>query len=166
MKEVAILLVATLLLNSCGTGSTATQTAAGGTWSATMLGGEGAASGFSFITSFTVGGSGGGLSLSSFQFDTAGPCFPVNGDMVTGAMVLVENQTTFQVTGTLTFTVQSGGNTLTLKGNVTGTENGIYGNGATLSGAMATGTWTLTGSPECTVTNSDTSFTMTQVASH
>jgi hypothetical protein len=161
MKVVAILLVAALLLNGCGTSSTATQTAAGGTWSAQLLGGEGPASGFSFVTSFSVGGSGGGLTLSSFQFDTAGACFPENGDTVTGTMVLVENQTTFQVTGTIAFTVKSGSNTLTLNGNVTGTENGL--NGTTLSGAVATGTWTFTGSGTPTgCSNTSGSFTMTQ----
>jgi hypothetical protein len=161
MKVVAILLVAALLLNGCGTSSTATQTAAGGTWSAQLLGGEGPASGFSFVTSFSVGGSGGGLTLSSFQFDTAGACFPENGDTVTGTMVLVENQTTFQVTGTIAFTVKSGSNTLTLNGNVTGTENGL--NGTTLSGAVATGTWTFTGSgTPAGCSNTSGSFTMTQ----
>ena len=34
MKEVAILLLVALLLNGCGSTSTATQTAAGGLWSA------------------------------------------------------------------------------------------------------------------------------------
>ncbi len=166
MKEVAILLVATLLINGCGTSSTATQAAAGGTWSAQLLGGDGPASGFSFVTSFTVGGSGGGLTLSSFQFDTAGACLPVNGDTVGGTMVLVENQTTFQVTGTVKFTVQSGSNTLTLNGNVTGTENGIFGNGTTLSNAVATGSWTFTGSGTPAGCNDASgSFTMTQTPS-
>jgi hypothetical protein len=161
MKVVAILLAAALLLNGCGTSSTATQTAAGGTWSAQLLGGEGPASGFSFVTSFSVGGSGGGLTLSTFQFDTAGACFPVNNDTVTGTMVLVDNQTTFQVTGTLVLTVKSGSNTLTLNGNVTGTENGL--NGTTLAGAVATGTWTFTGSGTPAGCNDTSgSFTMTQ----
>jgi uncharacterized protein YceK len=160
MKEVAILLVAVLMLNGCGTNSTATQTAAGGTWSATMLGGDETASGLSFITSFSVSGSGGNLSVSTFQFLNAGACFPVNGEQPTGTMVLQEGSN-FQVTGTVSFTVQSGGNVLTLTGTVTGTENGVLGQG-TLSGAVATGTWTLTGSSGCTVTNENTSFTMTQ----
>ncbi len=163
MKVVAILLVTVLLLNGCGTNSTATQTAASGTWSATMLGGDGTASGLSFITAFEVSGSGGNLSVSNFQFLTAGACFPVNGIQPTGTMVLIESSN-FQVTGTIVFTVVSGGNTLTLNGTVTGMENGVLGNG-TLSGGVATGTWTMTGSPGCTVTNSDTSFTMTQSTS-
>jgi hypothetical protein len=163
MKVVAILLVAVLMLNGCGTNSTATQTAASGTWSATMLGGDGTASGLSFITAFTVSGSGGALSVSNFQFLTAGACFPVNGMQPTGTMVLTESSN-FQVTGTIVFNIVSGGNTLTLNGTVTGMENGVEGNG-TLSGGVATGTWTMTGSPGCTVTNGNTSFTMTQSTS-
>ena len=167
MKEVAMLLLVALLLNGCGTSSTATQTAAGGTWSAQMLGGEGQASGFSFITEFSVSGGGGGLTISSFEFVTYNnntscfPVFPLNGGTVTGTMTLVENPNTYAVTGTLVFTVQSGGNMLVLNGTVTGTENGL--NGTTLSGAVATGTWTFTGSgtPAGCVDTSG-SFTMTQ----
>ncbi len=163
MKAVAILLAAAIMLNGCGTSSSYTQAAASGTWSATMLGGDGTASGLSFITSFTVSGSGGQLTVSTFQFLTAGACFPVNGEDPTGTMVLTESSN-FQVTGPIVFTVQSGGNVLTLNGSVTGTENGVFGQG-TLSGGVATGTWTMTGSPECTVTNGNTSFTMTQSTS-
>jgi hypothetical protein len=158
MKEVAILLVVALLLNGCSTTKTGTQTAASGLWYADMLGGAGPASGFSFNTQFTVSGAGGALSISSFQFLTAGACFPPNGETPTGQMLLTENTTTFQVTGTFTFTVQSGANTLTMDGTVTGTENGV--NGTTLAGAVATGTWMLTGTAPCDgVTGS---FTMTQ----
>jgi len=166
MKAVAILLVAALImLNGCGTSSNPTQTAVGGTWSATLLGGDGAASGFSFTTQFTVSGAGGALTISSFQFLTKGACFPVNGDTVTGTMTLTFNPTTYEVNGTLNaFTVQSGGNSLVLNGTVTGTEPGGP-TGTTLTGGMIQGTWTLTGSPECTLTNSNTSFTMTQVPS-
>lgn len=158
MKEVGLLLVFALLLNGCGTTTTATQTAAGGLWSATLLGGDGPASGFSFTTQFTVSGAGGALSITSFQFLTAGACFPVNGETPAGQMILTENTSNFQVTGTLMYTVQSGDNTLTLSGTVTGTENGV--NGTTLSGASATGTWTLTGGTGCN--GATGSFTMTQ----
>ena len=58
---------------------------------------------------------------------------------IAGTMTLTENQTNFTVTGPVSLTVQSGGNTLTFTGNVTGTENGL--NGTTLSGATATGNW-------------------------
>jgi hypothetical protein len=166
MKAVAILLVAALvMLNGCGTSSTPTQTAVGGTWSATLLGGEGAASGFSFTAQFTVSGAGGTLTVSSFQFLTAGSCFPVNGENPSGSMTLTFNPTTYEVNGTLnSFTVSSGGNSLVLNGTVTGTEPGGP-NGTTLTGGMIVGTWALTGSQGCTVpSSSDTSFTMTQVA--
>lgn len=74
-------------------------------------------------------------------------------------MMLTENTTNFTVTGPVTFTVQSGGNTLTLNGNLTGTENGL--NGTTLSGAVVTGNWTLTGGTGCNDPSGGT-FVMTQ----
>ena len=159
MKEVAILLLAALLLDGCGSSSssTTTQTAAGNTWQAEMLGGEGTASGFSFITQFTVGGDG-TLSISYFQFlnSNSTQCFPVAGGTQSGSMVLTTNTSNSTVTGTFSFTVQSGGNTLALTGTVTGTENGT-----TLSGGSVTGTWTVSGATGC---NDPTggSFTMTQ----
>src|SRR5260370_41802980 len=111
-----------------------------------MFGGEGTASGFSFITQFTVGGDG-TLSISYFQFlnSNSAQCFPVSGGTQTGQAILQINSSTNAVTGTLTYTVQSGGNTLTLNGtSVTGTENG-----ATLTGGSVTGTWTLSGGTGC-----------------
>ena len=73
-------------------------------------------------------------------------------------MILTLNTTTFEVTGPLTFTVQSGGNTLTMNGTVTGMENGV--NGTTLTGGVATGTWMLSGTAPCD--GATGSFTMTQ----
>jgi hypothetical protein len=161
MKEVAILLLAALLLNGCSSSTTPTQTAAGGTWQAVMFGGQGADSGYSFITQFTLASSG-TLSISYFQFlnsSSSAQCFPVSGGTEAGSMILTENTTNFTVTGPFSFTVQSGGNTLTLTGNVTGTENGL--NGTTLSSGSVTGTWTLTGGTGCDDTTGGT-FTMTQ----
>jgi hypothetical protein len=156
MKEVAILLLIALMLNGCGGNSTTTvQAAAGGSWQAEMLGGSGPASGFSFITQFTVG-SGGSLSISSFQFLTAGACFPTTGGTESGSMNLTINSSTNAVTGTFSFTVLSGGNTLTLNGAVTGTESGT-----TLTGGSITGTWTLAGGTGCNAPTGG-SFTMTQ----
>ena len=160
MKEVAILLLITLMLNGCGSSSstsTSTQTAAGGTWQAVLSGGQSTASGFSFITQFTVGGDG-ALSISYFQFlnSNSTQCFPVSGGTQTGSMVLNINSSTNAVTGTFSFTVQSGGNTLSLTGSVTGTESGT-----TLSGGSATGTWTLAGGTGCSDPTGG-SFTMTQ----
>jgi hypothetical protein len=161
MKEVAILLVAALLLNGCGSNST-TPTTAADIWSAKVLGGNGPASGFSFSTDFTLQ-SDGTLSLSTFQFYNAGPCFPVDGEAVTGSITDLEvNQNTYAVTGTLTFTVQSGSNTLNLTGPLTGT-GGPSGNDV-LTGGSVTGTWTFmgSGSPVAGCTNTTGSFTMTQ----
>jgi len=158
MKEVAILLLITLVLNGCGSSSkTTVQTAAGATWQAEMLGGQGTASGFSFITQFTVG-SDGTLSISYFQYlnSNSTQCFPVSGGTQTGSMVLTTNTSNSTVTGTFSFTVQSGGNTLTLTGTVTGTESGT-----TLSGGSVTGTWALSGGTGCSDATGG-SFTMTQ----
>ncbi len=160
MKEVAILLLAVLTLNGCGSNPTFTQTAASGLWQAQMQGGE-TFSGLSFITQFTVNPDG-SLDITYFQFDThdsMGSCFPVTGGKVTGSMMLTENQTNFTVTGPLSFTVQSGSNTLTLTGTVTGTENGLF--GTTLSGGSVIGTWALAGGTGCNDTIGG-SFTMTQ----
>jgi hypothetical protein len=160
IKEVAILLVAALLLNGCGN-STSTVTTPADIWSADVLGGVGPASGFSFSTDFTLN-SDGSLTFSSFQFYTAGACFPVNGEAVTGSIMNLEvNQNTYAVTGTLTFTVQSGSNTLTLTGPLTGT-GGPSGSDV-LTGGSVTGTWTFTGSgAPAGCNNVNGSFTMTQ----
>ncbi len=159
MKQVAILLLLGLLLNGCGNNSSSVQTATSGTWQSQMLGGDGQASGFSFITQFNVGGNG-ALSISSFQFLTSGPCLPVDGGTVSGSVTnLIVNQTTFAVTGDFSFAVASGGNTLTLTGTLTGTENGTT--GTILSGASVTGTWNLTGGTGCSDPTGG-SFTMTQ----
>jgi hypothetical protein len=156
MKEVAILLLVTLMLNGCSSTTTTTQTAAGGVWSADLPGGTGEASGFSFTTQFTVNGNG-SLSITFFQFLTNGPCFPVNGGTQTGSMMLTTNTSNNTVTGTFTFTTQSGGNTLTLNGTVTGT-NAV----PTLTGGSVTGTWSVTGANGCNT--SGQSFTMTQIS--
>lgn len=159
MKEVAVLLLLALTLSACGNTSTPVQTAVGGNWQAQLSGGEGQESGFSFITNFTVSGTGGGLTFSTFQFLTAGQCFPIDGESPTGTVALTVNQTTFAVTGPFNFTVTSGGNTLTLTGTLTGTENGV--NGTIFSGGTVTGTWTLTGT--CAAGSSVTgNFIMTQ----
>lgn len=157
MKEVAILLLATLMLNGCSNSSTPTaQTAASGVWSAQLPGGDGDSSGFSFTTQFTVNGDG-SLNITYFQFLTAGTCFPVAGGTQTGSMTLTTNTSTNAVTGTFTYTVQSSGNTLTLNGTVTGTASTT-----TLSGGSITGTWSLTGGSGCNAASG--SFTMKQTS--
>src|ERR1039458_9453298 len=165
MKAVAILLlVGAVMLNGCGGNSATVQAASGAVWQAQLTGGSGAASGLSFITTFTINGNG-SLSVSNFQFLNQGSCFPVTGEDPSGSISdLQVISTTGQVTANFSFTVPGGGNTLTLTGPLTGTETGIVvgtTNTGTFSSASVLGTWTLTGAGTCNVTASDTSFTMT-----
>jgi hypothetical protein len=156
MKEVAILLLAALLLNGCSTSTTTAQTAASGVWNAELLGGSGEASGLSFTTQFTVS-SNNSLNITFFQLLTQGSCFAVTGGTQTGTMTLTTNSTTMAVTGPFSYTEQSQGNTLTLTGAVTGTESGT-----TLSGGSITGTWAVTGGTGCNASNG--TFTMKQTS--
>ncbi len=160
MKEVAILVLATLILNGCSTNNTVNtqtaQAASGGIWSAELLDGSADASGFSFITQFTVNGDG-TLAITYFQLLTAGTCFPTSGGTQTGSMVLTINGSTDAVTGTFSYTVQAQGNTLTLAGQVTGTSSGT-----TLTGGSITGPWNVTGGTGCT--GAGGTFTMTQTS--
>jgi hypothetical protein len=163
MKEVAILLLVALMLNGCSSNSTAVQTAASGGWQAEMLGGDGVASGFSFITQWTVSGGSGALSVSNFQFLTQinGGCFPVTGETPTGNLKVTFNSAD-QVTGTFSFIIASGTNTLTLTStSVAGTINTTNN---TLSNGVIMGTWAVVGSGNgCS--NVSGTFTMTQTAS-
>ena len=157
MKQGAILLLllmTTLMLGGCGSTPTSVQTGAGGIWLAELTGGSGQASGFSFITDFTLNGNA-TLNILSFQFLNYNPnnsanCFSsINGPNVTGSIPLTL-QSNDTVTGTITYVVQSGGNALTLNGIVNGTarENGSGTNATyTLTSATITGTWTLTVAP-------------------
>jgi len=170
MKQAAILLLLAmaLMLGGCGSTPTSVQTGAGGIWLAELTGGTGEASGFSFITQFTLNGNS-TLNITSFQFLNYNPnntanCFSINGPNVSGSIPLTV-QSNDSVTGNITYVVQSGGNTLTLNGTVSGTAS-QSGSGTnvtyTLTSATITGIWTLKGSSECTVTGGDTYFTMTQ----
>jgi hypothetical protein len=147
------------MLNGCGSSTTAVQSAAGGIWSAELLGGEAGASGFSFITQFTLSGS--NISITSFQFDNAGSCFPVSGGTQSGTLSVTYNSAGV-VSGTFSFTVSSGGNTLTLTSSaVTGNFNTTTN---TLSDGSITGSWTFQGATTaCPATSG--SFTMTQTTS-
>lgn len=154
-------------LSSCGSSNNSTlspqqaQSATSGTWSAEIIGGESAASGFSFITQFTLNDNG-SLNVTYFQFLTSepgpSPCFPANGGTEAGTIMLSNvNGSTFQVNGTFKFTVQGNGNTLTLNGALTGTATTTN----TLTNGSITGTWNVTGTSGCTDTKGGT-FTMTQ----
>ncbi len=163
MKEVAILLLAALLLNGCSTStSTTVQTPVGNGWQAAMAGGDGTSSGFSFNTFFTVG-SGGALSISSTQLLNSGTCFGTS-NIASGGTLNVTVNAAFQVSGTFSFTLtSSAGDVVTLSSNdVTGTVNTTT---DALSDGSIIGTWALapaSGSP-CVVAGG--SFTMTQSAS-
>jgi|SRR5580698_352397 hypothetical protein len=168
MKQgVILLLLMTLLLGGCGSTPNSVQTGAGGIWLAELTGGSGEASGFSFITQFTLNGDG-TLNIDSFQFLTydannSANCFSsINGPNVSGELPLTV-QSNDAVTGTITYTVVSSGNTLTLSGNVVGTAS-QSGSGTnvtyTLTSATITGNWSLKGSGGCNATGG--SFSMTQ----
>jgi len=162
MKQVALLLLVAFTLSACSnpTVTQQAQSAAAGIWSAEIEGGAGSASGFSFTTEFTIN-AGGGLNITYFQFLNTTGCFPVDGQNEQGTMVLNSvNPSTGQTSGTFKYTVKASGNTLTLAGNVTGTEV----NGAPpLTDGLISGTWTLTGAAGCT--DSSGTFTMTQGSS-
>jgi hypothetical protein len=169
MKQVAILLLMAIMLNGCSSTRTL-QSTTSGIFQAVMFGGVGDASGFSFITQFTVN-TDFTLNVSSFQFLTQNsvdnnPCFPINGGTVSGniANYLVNSNDT--VSGTLTYTVKSGGNTLTLTGAVTGTAT-VTGTGTntstTLTSASVAGNWAMTGSgTPAGCVNAGGPFTMTE----
>jgi hypothetical protein len=170
MKQFVLALLVALSLGGCSseTLTQQAQTAAGGVWNAELLGGAGEASGFSFITEFTLNVSGNGsLNVQYFEFLTqhpSGECaFPITGEIPTGRMTLTTNTSTGEETGPFTFTVKgtSATNTASDTLALTGTVNGFVdtsGNALTSTSSI-TGTWTMTGSSICT---SNGTFTMTQ----
>jgi hypothetical protein len=165
MKEVAVLLFMALMLTGCGSNNSPVQQASGAIWQAQLLGGSGPASGLSFITEFTINGNG-ALDISQdFQLLNQGTCLPVTGASAAGSITNLDVvSTSGEVTGDFSFTVQGNGNTLSLTGNLIGTETGAeFGtsNVGTFTAATITGTWTLAGSSTCTEAAGDTSFTMT-----
>ena len=167
MKKLALLSLLALQLGvfGCATGkpSTTTSTAVTGNWEAELTGGIGEASVLNFITAFSVTDISGNtepLNITGFSFFNQNSCF-ASVQNPTGVAALVVDSTN-AVTGTITYTVQSGspaGTILTLTGNVTGTSNGTVGTTGTFSNGAVTGTWTLTGGEGCTGTGT---FTMCQ----
>jgi hypothetical protein len=166
MKELAILLSLVLMLSGCGN-TNSVQAGVGGIWSASLTGGDGEASGFSFVAQFTLSGS--SLSFSSLQFinfnqtgNQQESCFPLSPPTSsdTGTSQLSANSAG-QVTGTMSITVTSGGNTLTLTSTtVSGTINTTTN---VLSNGVVTGNWMVTGTTGCSGVGT---FTMTQTASN
>ncbi len=165
MKQVVFLLLLAMMLNGCSGSTPAAQVSSAATWQAALSGGEGAASGLSFNTQFTIN-SNGSLNFSSFQllnYNSSTSCFAQSGEALSGAITNFNvNINTDQVTGDVSITVQDNSNTLTLTGTLTGTESGTVvgtNNTGTFTSATVTGSWTLTGGTGCTGT--DGSFTMT-----
>lgn len=157
MKKLVFLILLALEFAVCGCGSgtpsDTTSTSVSGNWEAKMTGGTGEASKLNFVTMFSVTNSG-PLDITGFAFFNQGKCFGNGTDAESeNGSATLDTSSTDQVTGTLTYTVQAGGNTLTLNGNLTGTSNGTIGTTGTLSGGVVGGTWTLTGGqgdPSCT----------------
>jgi hypothetical protein len=161
MKEVAILLLVALLLTTgCSSNATVAQTAAsGGVWQATMDGGVGDSSGFSFIAQFTVGGSG-SLSIENFQLDNSSTCFGTAAASANGTLTLAFNSADQLIPpSALSFTITSATGDLVVltSTTVTGTANGT-----TLTGGSIVGTWALTPAGGGTCTTTSGTFTMTQ----
>jgi hypothetical protein len=161
MKKFAFLTLLALAfaVSSCGNGSSppTTTTTTNSNWEAQLTGGIGPASQLNFVTQFEVTVTSGDtepLDVRNFGFFNSGACFEtgLNVQHLSGTTTL-NNSSTGQVTGTLTFNVQSitpPGNTLTLIGNVTGTSNATTTTQGTLSNGVVQGGWTLTGSSDCT----------------
>jgi len=153
MKKLALLIVLALELavGGCGTSTNntnSTTTSTSGNWEAQLTGGADQASLLNFVTAFSVTDSG-PLTITSFSFINVGKCFDngVNGSTEAGNADLITGSAD-QVTGTLNFTVTSvtpAGNTLSLKGNLTGTSNSSTTAAGTLSNGVVTGAWTLSG---------------------
>lgn len=157
MKKLAFLTLLALAfaVSSCGnsTTSTTTNTQAGGLWEAQLTGGTEEASKLNFTTQFTVTNSG-PLDITGFAFFNSGACFAtgLNVENESGSADFTTSSTN-QVTGTLSFTVNSinpPGNALALTGNLTGTSNGTTTTTGTLSNGVVAGTWALTGGASCT----------------
>ncbi len=182
MKKVAILVLVLALefaVSGCGanTPSTVTTTKATGNWEAVLTGGVGDASKLGFTTSFNVtpntAGTAEPLDITGFGFFNNGACFAtdesgVSTETENGTATIQTNTGTNQVTGTLTFTINSlipAGNSLTLTGNLTGTSNGTTTTLGTLSNGVVQGTWTLAGGAGDSSCTGGGNFLMCQGAS-
>lgn len=166
MKKLAFLLVMALELAVAGCGTNTKQsptpgTVTNGSWEAQLTGGTEQASLLNFVTAFSLNNNetitSGPLTITAFGFINAGKCFTNGlGASTESGKATLNTNVAGQVTGTLEFQVLSTnptGNTLTLKGNLTGTSNGTPTSVGTLSNGVVVGSWTLTGGkgdPSCT----------------
>jgi len=162
MKKFVIvgLLALGSFLAGCGTTRTAT-TEAGGNWEATFAAGHPPVNEtlFNFETTFSVS-TNGAMQVTNLNFLTSGPCFPVSGlgDTVGGTWNVTSAVSDPTATANVTFTVQGGGNSLTLTGTATGVTNTVA---QTTTWNAVTGTWTLTGNANCTGTTASPGGTFT-----
>lgn len=137
----AIVLALGLVLAACGGGSSNSANTVAGNWTATLTG----TPTFSFTTSLAQN-SGTVVTGTNLSF-TSNSCF-TSGGTQTGSFVLSGNFNG-NITGTFQLTITSGtpsGNTLVLQG--------------TVNNNTITGTWTLTGTADCTGSGT---FTMTKM---
>ncbi len=173
MKKLAILALLGLgmWLSSCASNTVAPapSTGAGGNWEARLVGGVGPASLLDFVSNFSVGGGGGGLTINSFSFfnSNASSCFlTVSGE---SGNAMLNTTASGQVTGTLSYTVTSAspaGSTLSLtsyQNGLTGTSTGTSGNTALRNGVVL-GTWTLSSSTDTTGCSGTGTFVLCQEA--
>jgi hypothetical protein len=161
MRKLAILILLALGIAAlaCGHSNLALpiETTTNGYWEAQLIGGVGDASQLNFVTNFSVtntnGGSAEQLSISSFEFINLQPCFVTQTPTGTASLT---TSTENQVSGTVTYTIESTNpspaNKLVLTStDVTGTTNGAtY---TSLTNGVVVGTWQLTGgngSSDCT----------------
>jgi hypothetical protein len=179
MKKLAFpaLLALALAIGGCGnsslSSSTTTTTATSGNWEAVLTGGEATGQGLSFVTSFSVtdvSGNNESLDITGFGFINSGSCFTTGyqNENVSGTASFATNTGTDQVTGQMTFIVQSivpAGNTLTLTsppGGLTGTSTGTTTTTGTLTNGVVQGTWTLSPGPQTPNCSGTGNFLMCQ----
>jgi hypothetical protein len=154
MTKFAILslLVVAFVLSSCGSvpvPTTVISTTASGNWEAQLTGGTGQAALLNFVTNFQVTDVG-PLTINGFNFINTGTCFVTQEQASGSAQYTTAGDG--QVTGNLDYQILSRiptGNTLKLKGLLTGTTTVTNGTIGTLTNGAVTGTWTLTGSSDC-----------------
>lgn len=156
MKKLAFLTLLAMALAICscyGYHPTAiTNTEAIGNWEAELTRVTGDTNGLSFVTTFSVIDTA-PLDITQFAFINSGPCFATGyaQEHVYGSASFGTNTGTGQVTGTLTYNVQSSvppGNLLTLNGQLSGISNGTTTTLGTLSNGVVWGTWTLQPGPQ------------------
>jgi|SRR5579862_5553449 len=158
MKKLAFLLVLALELAVAGCATNTTQsttpgTITNGSWEAQLTGGTEQASLLNFVTTFSLNNNetitSGPLTITAFGFINDGKCFANGfGNSTESGKATLNTNVAGQVTGTLDFQIVSTnppGNTLTLKGNLTGTSNGTPTTVGTLSNGVVVGIWTLAG---------------------